>query len=95
MHTADSLPNDAFTRVMILTGHDSIVGNIGLPRGARLTDYMATAKSFIALTDVVVSSRRGEEALRASFMNVQSNRIEVITPLEMIKEADGSPHAGN
>jgi hypothetical protein len=72
------------TRVMILTGHYRITGEINLLPGARLTDYIVDAKPFIALTDAEVSDRDGRRLLTAQFLNVQRDRIEVITPEELV-----------
>ena len=72
------------TRVMILTGHYRITGEINLLPGARLTDYIVDAKPFIALTDTEVTDRDGRRVLTASFLNVQRNRIEVILPAELV-----------
>jgi len=72
------------TRVVILTGHYRIKGMIHLVPGARLTDFIVDAKSFIALTDVEVMDRDGRRLLTTPFMDVQRNRIEVITPEDMV-----------
>ncbi len=71
------------TRVMILTGHYRITGEINLLPGARLTDYIVDAKSFIALTDAEVSDLDGRRLLTSAFLDVQRNRIEVIIPEEL------------
>jgi hypothetical protein len=42
------------TKVVILTGTYRIKGYIDLVPGARVTDYMVEAKSFIAVTDAEV-----------------------------------------
>ena len=72
------------TRVMILTGEYRITGEINLLPGARLTDYIVEAKSFIALTDAEVSDRDGRRLLTAPFLNVQRDRIEIITLEELV-----------
>lgn len=72
------------TKVMILTGHYRITGIINLLPGARLTDYIVDAKSFIALTDAEVSDRDGRRLLTTSFLNIQRNRIEVIIPEDLV-----------
>ena len=72
------------TRVMILTGHYRITGMIHLVPGARLTDFIVDAKPFIALTDAEVMDRDGRRLLTTPFMNIQRDRIEVITPEKMV-----------
>ncbi len=71
------------TKVIILTNHYRIIGEIFLLPGARLTDYIIGSNSAIAVTDAHVSSLDGRLILSASFLNVDRNHIEVIIPAEM------------
>lgn len=71
------------TKVVILTGHYRIIGKINLVTGARLTDYIVDAKSFIALTEAEVTDREGRRIFNAPFLNIQRDRIEVIVPAEI------------
>ena len=71
---------DDKTRVVLLTENYRIVGDIHLVAGARLTDYLTEAKSFIAITDAQVTDHSGREVLGAPFVNVNRDRVEVIVP---------------
>ena len=68
------------TRVTILTGTYRIKGNIDLLPGARVTDYMAEAKGFIAVTDAEVWEVIGRQVFTAPFLNVNRDHIQIITP---------------
>ena len=69
--------------VIILTGNYRITGVIELFRGARLTDYLAEAGSFIAVTDAEVTDKDSQKILTASFLNVQRDNIELILPADL------------
>jgi hypothetical protein len=70
------------TKVTILTGSYRIKGYIELVPGARVTDYLADSKEFIALTDAEVWELAigGRQILAAPFMNVSLEHIQVVTP---------------
>jgi hypothetical protein len=68
------------TKVVILTGSYRIKGYIDLVPGARVTDYMVEAKSFIALTDAEVWELEGRQVFAAPFINVSREHIEVVAP---------------
>ena len=68
------------TRVTILTGTYRIKGNIDLLPGARVTDYMAAAKGFIAVTDAEVWEVVGRQVFTAPFLNVNRDNIVIIAP---------------
>ena len=74
--------NEEKMKVMILTRHYQISGVIELFRGARLTDYLAEARTFIAVTDAEVRDRENQNILTAPFLNVNKNSIEIILPAE-------------
>lgn len=68
------------TKVTILTGHYRIVGYIDLLPGARVTDYLAEARDFFAVTDAEVWDLNGRKISAGTFMNINRNRIEVMMP---------------
>lgn len=71
---------DDRTRVTLLSENYRIVGDVHLVAGARLTDYLTEAKSFIAVTNATVTDHSGREVLSAPFVNVNRDRVEVIVP---------------
>lgn len=75
-------PDPNRTRVTIFTGSYRIKGYIDLIPGARVTDYMAEAKSFIAVTDAEVWELQlgGRQIIAAPFLNVCRDHIQVIAP---------------
>ncbi len=72
--------DESKTRVTILTSTYRIKGNIDLLPGARVTDYMAEAKAFIAVTDAEVWEIVGRQVFTAPFLNVNRDHIEIIAP---------------
>ena len=74
--------SDNKTKVTILTGSYRIKGYIELIPGARVTDYLAEAKEFIAVTDAEVWELAigGRQILAASFLNVSREHIQIVTP---------------
>ena len=70
------------TKVTIFTGSYRIKGYIDLIPGARVTDYMAEAKLFIAVTDAEVWELEvgGRQLLAAPFLNVNREHVQVIAP---------------
>ena len=72
--------DESKTRVTILTSTYRIKGNIDLLQGARVTDYMAEAKAFIAVTDAEVWEIVGRQVFTAPFLNVNRDHIEIIAP---------------
>ena len=70
------------TKVTIFTGSYRIKGYIDLIPGARVTDYMAEAKDFIAVTDAEVWELEvgGRQLFSAEFINVSRDHIQVIAP---------------
>ena len=70
------------TRVTIFTGSYRVKGYIDLLPGARMTDFMTEAKSFIAVTDAEVYELEvgGRQLLQAPFLNVSRDHIQVIVP---------------
>lgn len=70
-------------KVVILTGHYRIKGEIALATGARLTDFIVEAKAFIAVTDAEITGHDGNLILTSSFTNIHRERIEAIMPAEL------------
>ncbi|OGA06128.1 MAG: hypothetical protein A3I00_01340 [Betaproteobacteria bacterium RIFCSPLOWO2_02_FULL_64_12] len=70
------------TKVIILTGSYRIKGYIDLVPGARITDYMAEAKDFLAVTDAEVFeiSLGGRNVVTAPFINVSRDHVQIILP---------------
>ena len=68
------------TRITILTTTYRIHGEVALTAGARLTDFIVDAKTFIAVANAEVTTHAGREILRAPFLNVHRDQIEIIVP---------------
>jgi len=70
------------TKVTIFTGSYRIKGYIDLIPGARMTDYMAEAREFIAVTHAEVWELElgGRQIIAAPFLNVSREHIQVIAP---------------
>lgn len=77
MHTEESK-----THVTILTGSYRIKGYIDLLPGARLTDFIIEAKSYIAVTDAEVWELAigGRQILAAPFIDVCKDHIQIVMP---------------
>lgn len=71
------------TKVTILTSSYRIKGYIDLLPGARLTDFIVEAKSFVAVTDAEVWELQlgGRQVLAAAFIDVSREHIQIITPV--------------
>ena len=74
-------------RVTIFTGNYRITGVIELFQGARLTDYLAEAGSFIAITDAEVLDRDNNKILISSFLTVHRDSIEIMLPADLSSTA--------
>ena len=68
------------TKVTILTGTYRIKGYIELMSGSRVTDFMAEAKDFIAVTDAEVWELGDRKVLTVPFLNVSRQHVQIITP---------------
>jgi hypothetical protein len=68
------------TRVTILTRTYRIKGCIDLVPGARVTDYMNEAKSFLAVTGAEVCDISGRQLFAAPFLDVNRDHVEIIVP---------------
>lgn len=74
--------NEARTRVTIFTNAYRIKGYIDLLPGSRMTDFMASAREFIAVTDAEVWELEvgGRQLLAAPFLDISRQHIQVIAP---------------
>ncbi|MEO8204410.1 MAG: hypothetical protein ABI630_11120 [Betaproteobacteria bacterium] len=74
--------DESRTRVTILTGSYRIKGYIDLLPGARLTDFIVDAKSFVAVTEAEVweLALGGRQVLAAPFIDVSRDHIQVVMP---------------
>ncbi len=70
------------TKVTIFTSAYRVKGYIDLIPGARMTDFMAEAKAFIAVTDAEVYELEvgGRQLMQAPFLNISRDHIQVIAP---------------
>jgi hypothetical protein len=70
------------TRITILTSAYRIKGYIDLIPGARLTDFIVEAKSFVAVTDAEVWELQlgGRQILAAEFIDVSRDHIQIVLP---------------
>ena len=73
---------DEKTKVTILTPTYRIRGYIELLPGSRITDYMASARDFIAVVTAEVWELQpgGRQVAAAPFINVSREHIEIIYP---------------
>ncbi len=67
-------------RVVILTGHYRIMGDISITKGTRLTDHISGSMQFFAVTDAEVTNNEGKHILSASFIDVHRDRVEILMP---------------
>jgi len=75
------------TKVRIYTEQYIIVGDIAMFADSRLTDFMVGANNFIALTDVAVNTLDGKPLFTSAFLNVQTEKIIIILPENMVAPA--------
>ena len=70
------------TKVTILTSTYRVRGFIELIPGSRITDYMASARDFIAVVNAEVWELQpgGRQVAAAPFINVSREHIEIIYP---------------
>ncbi|MCM8813890.1 MAG: hypothetical protein NC924_08165 [Candidatus Omnitrophica bacterium] len=68
--------------VVILMANARLEGNLHMPAGGRLTDYLALAeRKFIPLTEVKIFSHPGETVLYSvPFANVNKDSILLLFP---------------
>jgi len=70
------------TKVTIFTATYRVKGYIDLLPGARITDFMAEAKDFIAVVNAEVWELHpgGRQVAAAAFLDVSRDHIEIILP---------------
>jgi len=70
------------TKVTIFTSTYRVRGFIELVPGARISDFMAEARDFIAVTKAEVWELQpgGRQVAAAAFLNVSRDHIELILP---------------
>jgi hypothetical protein len=73
---------DDRTKVTILTSSYRVRVYIDLVPGARITDFMAESRAFIAVTQAEVWELvpGGRQVASAPFLNVSRDHIEIIMP---------------
>ncbi|MFH0910839.1 MAG: hypothetical protein V1918_04970 [Planctomycetota bacterium] len=74
------------TEVVFLTASYRVQGDVAIPPGERLTDYMRRNPEFIAVTNAQVCDKKGALLFRAEFVNVHHEHIEVALPADMIRD---------
>ena len=74
-------------KVTIFTGNYRITGVIELFQGGRLTDYLAEAGSFIAVTNAEILDKDNHKIPTAPFLNVHRDNIEIMLPTELSSPA--------
>ena len=71
------------TSVVILTSNYRIRGEISLAPDERVTDYVTSARNFIAVTAAEVRAEDGRIIFNADFLNVHRDHVQVIAPFEL------------
>ena len=76
------MQEDSKTKVTIFTSSYRVKGYIDLLPGARVTDFMAESREFIAVTNAEVWELQpgGRQVASAPFLNVSRQHIEIIFP---------------
>ncbi len=70
------------TEVIICTSDYRIRGKISLVPGARLTDYMVEAKSFLAVIEADVHDKQGRLLMKTPFLDINRDHIVLIVPAD-------------
>jgi len=86
------MTDEARTRVAILTGHYRITGEVEVLPNARLSDFLAKARTFVAVTHAEVWDLNGRKLYSSDFLNVNHQCIEVIMPEVAITQGLGLLH---
>lgn len=76
--------NEGKQKIRIFTRQFEIIGDLNIYPGVRLTDFMNESKDFISVTDVEVRRPGDGTTIKAKFLNVRKNEIEIILPDAMI-----------
>jgi len=86
MKEAEAAPRDDRTKVVILTSHYRVIGEIALMTGARLTDYVNDSKNFIAVINAEVKDHENIRVFNAPFLDVNREHVELIAPFAGLTE---------
>ncbi len=70
------------TEVIIYTHDYRVRGKISLVPGARLTDYMVEAKTFLAVIDADIHDKQGCLLMKTPFLDINRDSIVLIVPAE-------------
>ena len=72
--------------IVAYTSQYKIKGNIFIPPGGRLTDYLSSIgpKRFIPLTDAIVTDMHGKEICRADFIELNIGEVIFIMPVQQV-----------
>ena len=70
------------TEVIMYTHDYRVRGKISLVPGARLTDYMVEAKTFLAVTDAEIHDKQGALLMKTPFLDINRDYIVLIVPAE-------------
>ena len=77
----------AKARVVILTDIYRIKCSLNIVPGVRLTDYIRSENSFVAVTSAEVYNIEGRKLiLSADFMDINKEHIQIITPDELVEQ---------
>ncbi len=73
--------------VIIYMKDFKIEGNLHIPPGGRLTDFINISnKQFIPVTDAVIYNPKSESLYNVGLMQVNKNFIQALFPKEEVKE---------
>lgn len=78
------MSTESTTKVLIITDRFKITGEIALYQGARLTDFVTEAKTFIAVSNAEVKTMDGHMVFAAEFLDVHREHIELIVQTDAI-----------
>lgn len=75
------------TEVVVLTSEYKITGFIDLMPGSRLTDYITSARSYFAMTDVIVEDvRTGQAMFKGKFIDINRDSVVMILPADICED---------
>ena len=79
------MAHDGMTEVRFYTRRYVVTGHIALMPGARLTDYLRDARTFIAVADATVTELGGRELFRTEFLDIHRDSIELAMPTDVLE----------
>ena len=77
------------TRVIILTRHYRIIGEISILPEARVTDYICESRDFIAVTDADVWDQDQRKVASTTFLNINRGDVELLIPEDCVTQGGG------